>query len=111
MAFQEVKKCPNPGYAKCRGCIQVYHPIAGWKWMMLSPDPECGGQCTPWTTADCAFVEKDDAVYDARCAARDKALWFVNDGKPGENDTILMDQKLKKLWPGVQIVDLNPDRN
>lgn len=64
-----------------QGCITVYQPISGWKAVMLTPDADCGGDLTPWSTGMFAYGTKAEAVEEARSWAAAEGMLLSVDGK------------------------------
>lgn len=53
-----------------RGFLEVYRPIAGWKWQYLTWEEELGF-FTPWETDVVAFETQEEAIVRATFCARE----------------------------------------
>ena len=57
--------------------VTTYHPIAGWKAVMMTLDHEFG-QHTPWDTSYFAYATKEEAVIDAKCWAEAEEIPYID---------------------------------
>ena len=55
--------------------VTVYHPVAGWKAVIMVWDSELGFH-TPWQTGFFAYATKDEAIADAKSWAEAEGLSF-----------------------------------
>ncbi len=86
--------------------VTIYKPVAGFKAIMLSKDPDCGGMHTPWNTGMWSFGKRIDAIGDALLWADSEEVPFYL-GDPTEEESAYITKFLADLEANTITINYN----